>query len=846
MKPIKLLFICCVVVSCALTAAAADDDVQKTISRLQRSVEQGTATRAEQLDLARAYIAAGRFYEAKKLASAVADAEPGNADAVALRDRAGEQLDLIATQRLQDAEAAAAREGATDADRLELAHAYFAAGRYREAADLYEDLPSSVMNREARLRHARALTWGGRHNAAEVRYAALLAEDPSPELELEYGRMLSWMGAERASLRSLEQAHAKLGTEDSAIALANARAWSGDREGAIRLLEEFTTTHTGAAEASKLLSDMRTSPDIAIERIDKLIAADEYNLALRMQRARLLYDAGRYGETARTIRFIRENAREEVAGLDELEQQLEVRRREELVRLDARRAALLGDPPMYSSAGAKGEEVLDLARAYTSLSGYDQAIELYEAYLATEPDDTRARLNFARVLSWDRRYDESQRQYEIVLRAEPDRPDVRLEYAQTLAYDRKYVPAVRTLRTLTDVSNSPRAYLYEDVPPQAHFRLGQIYRWFGWRDTAVEQQNRALELDMGLTDAHRELNRARYDLPGTRLEARYTDETNSNEFHTRRGDLTANHWLNPRLAIEGGVGRHHFEQRGLEANANVASIGAAYRQHDRLTLRGRVGANFWDSGTLGTRPYFGLGAVYLPNLQSRAALDYNHYDLIYDVSNIFTLAPRTEPNLNDPLAIDDLRAHYDWNSGGFLSYLIDASYGRISDGNNRQSAHGLVSFRVFKEPFVAFKVDGRVLSYDERTNRYWSPNDYRSLAGVVQVGQDIRNLVYWSAELKVGKSWDGDRSSDLRAIGARVTVPVGDAFDVIGSYNYGRSGRFESLIGDPEFATYWQRSFYVGVRVRRDWARGDLAAEDRYYFDNRVLAGTEPNPPEVR
>jgi hypothetical protein len=79
-----------------------------------------------------------------------------------------------------------------------------------------------------------------------------------------------------------------------------------------------------------------------------------------------------------------------------------------------------------------------------------------------------------------------------------------------------------------------------------------------------------------------------------------------------------------------------------------------------------------------------------------------------------------------------------------------------------------------------------------------------------------------------------------------VTVPVGDAFDVIGSYNYGRSGRFESLIGDPEFATYWQRSWYVGVRIKRLRGRGDVDLAGNYYYDNRVLTGSDVIPPEVR
>jgi tetratricopeptide (TPR) repeat protein len=845
MKVSKSLFICSVVVLCAVTAAAADDDARTTIARVQSSIEAGTATRADRLDLVRAYIEVGRYYEAKKLATSLVEADPNDADAAALRDRAAEQLRLIASQRLEDAQAAANREGATDADRLELAHAYFSAGRYREAADLYAKLPAAIMDTEARLRHARSLSWSGRESLAEQQYAALIAEQSTPELELEYGRMLSWMGAEKPSLTRLERAHATLDNEESVTALANARAWSGDREGAIVLLEEFTTAHADAGEAQKLLDEMRASPDIRIERIDKLIDLDPYNLALRMQRARLLYDAGRYGETMRTTQFIREHSRQEVAGLEELERMTDEARRAEIAKLDDKRRSLLGDPPMFSSATSSAEQVLELAKAYTGLGAYDQAIDLYDAYLDTVPDDTEARRNYARVLSWDRRYDDSQRQYEILLKTE-DTPDVRLEYAQVLTFGREYVPAVRTLRTLTDVSDSPRAYLYEDVPPQAHFRLGQIYRWFGWRETAVEQQNQALSLDTGLTDAHRELIRARYMMPGSHIEARYTNEVNSNDFHTQRGDLTAEHWLNPRLALQGGVGRHHFEQDTLEADANVATIGAAYRQHDRLTLRGRIGATFWEDGNLGTRPYFGAGAVYLPNIQSRAALDYNHYDLIYDVSNLFTLAPRTDPRLDDPLSIDDLRGHYDWDSGGFWSYLVDGSYGRISDDNSRMAAHGLVSFRLLKAPFVAVKADGRWLSYDFRTNRYWSPDDYRSLAGVLQVGQDIRSRLFWTAEFKLGKSWDNDRSHDLRAWAARLTVPVGDAFDVIGSYNYGRSGRFDSFTGDPEFTTYWQRSWYVGVRVKRLRARDDEDAVDRYYFDNRVLAGSDVVPPEVR
>ena len=41
---------------------------------------------------------------------------------------------------------------------------------------------------------------------------------------------------------------------------------------------------------------------------------------------------------------------------------------------------------------------------------------------------------------------------------------------------------------------------------------------------------------------------------------------------------------------------------------------------------------------------------------------------------------------DDPIWIDDLRAHWDYDTGGRLLYLADASYGAISDDNSRAAA----------------------------------------------------------------------------------------------------------------------------------------------------------------
>ena len=780
MRNSRIILMICIVVVCAWTAAAqtqsaTDARAAATISSLEPIVAAGTATRAQQLELARAYADVGRYYESKKLSQRLLDGDATDNDAVAVRDRAVQQLDLIARQRVEDAEAAARREGATDADREELANAYFAAGRLPEAMKIYRGL--------------------------------------SPETY----------------------------SEKTAIAMANAHAWSGQRVRAVQVLSDFTARNPSAQDARALLDELQSSSELRIERLSDQIDADEYNLALRVARARLYSDAGQYGRALKDVRFVREhaNGRELPGDLAEIEKNALDRQREEIAKLDERWRMLQAPAPMTSGSAEsemRAQQMLDLAKGYTGLGANDRAIVVYDAYLDEVPADTQARLNYARVLSWDRRYPQSQRQYEIVMREMPDRPDVELEYAQTLSYNQNYVPAMRRFQSLA-ASDSPRAELYPDVAPRAHFHRGQIYRWYGWRDHAVEEQNAALALDGSYTGASRELERARLGRPTSMLQARYTNETNSNDFNMSRADLEGEHWLNQRLALQGSVGRHSFDQRGTTADANVASAGAAYRQTDQLTFRGRAGLTFWDQG-LGTRPFLGAGAVWLPNIQSRAAIDFNHYDLIYDVSNLSSLAL-------DPLSINDVRGHYDYDSGGFWSALADASYGLISDDNNRMAAHGLVSFRVLNSPFVALKADGRWLSYDFRSNRYWSPNDYKSLAGVLQAGTNINDKFFISGEIKYGRAWEGDRSSDLRAIGATVTVPLGDTFDLVGAYNYGRTGRFESIFGAPEFTNYWQRSWQVGVRLKRLFSSDDRQARDRYYFDNRVL-GSDIVPPEVR
>src|SRR5438105_12200167 len=830
----------------AFAASAQQADLYSQITPLETAVSNGTATRAQQLDLGRLYIQAGRFYEAQTITEKLLAADPNDADAKAIRDQALNGIRDVGQRKVAEAEANADRSGATDQDQLALADAYYQAGSYAAAADIYGHLPASLQTRDLLLRYARSLAWSSQLDPAERTYSKLLEEQSTPDLHLEYGRVLSWMGAQKASVNTLSDIYYNSPhTEDAAIALANAKVWSGDREGAIRVLNSFLLSHPNGAQVQQLVDQLRASPDLRIEQIGKKIQLEPYNLALRVERARLLVDTGRDAEALNDIKFVREHSRQKIAGLDELEQRAKAHRAAQLSQLESQRKALEAQASMASSS-QNPDDILSLAKSYAGIEAYDQAETLYDRYLRLRPNDTDARIQYARVLSWDSRWAESERQYQILLDQNPDRADLRYEYAQVLSWDSQFVPAVHIFRTLTDVSNNPRANLYSDVPPRAYYNLGQIYRWYGWNDTAALEQNRALALDPGYIPARTELDLVRHNRPATSAEARYTYFNDSNDFTMKRVDLDAEHWTSTRTAFDLGVGRHEFSHLDTDVYANEINGGAAYRYSDRWLFRGNVGANFYDQG-LGTRPFFGLGAEYRPNIESRAAFNFNHYDLVYDAFTLESLTVPTSPNLllGHPLNINDFLAHYDWQSGRHWALLGDASYGFVSDDNKRLGANGIISYQIFNQPFVAVKLDARTLSYNFRTNRYWSPTDYKSLAGVIQVGQTLRNRLHWDLEYKAGKAWEENFNSDLRAYYANLAVPVTDAFDLIGSYGYGKSGRLQGLIGgSDQFVNYWQRTWYVGVRANRLFTRGERAPRNPYYFDNRVLTESPVIPPE--
>lgn len=791
------------------------------------------ASQPTAIERGRGLVESGRYWEASEIAKRLLAANPDDADAALLLVEAKQGLERVQLEKLREADALVAAGTLTPEQQREAADVYHGAGRYDAAARLYAALPDALRDRDTRLRHARSLAWSSRLDEAEVLYRSLLDESPSNrDLELEYGRVLSWLGASAAARERLESAYAATGSDEAVIALANVRAWSGDRAGALELLDAHLRQHPAATDVLTLRREIASSDELQLERVDRLIEAEPYNLALRLERARLLIATAKYGRALDDLQFVEE--RSDVAGdqIDTLRREARAEQQEVQAGLAARLAAL--DAENANDA----DQIRELAKAYVGADSYDEAIDLYGRYLELRPDDLEARIEYARVLGWEGRYAASAGQYERIVREAPDRLDLQLEYARILSYDERYVPARRRLEALSDISDRPRADLYPEVPVEARYHLGQIYRWFGWNEHALAEQSGAIDLDASYRPSLREIDLLRHNRPASTFDARYTHAENSNDFTLDRVDLEAQRWTSSRTAWQLLVGRHSFRHRSEEVDSTAVGAGARYRWSDQWMASGRVGANFYDDDA-GTSPYWGLGAQWLPTLQSRVAFDYSHYDLVYDVFTVESLR-------SSPLDIDDFRLHYDHATGGRWSWIADASKGFISDGNDRSALHGLLAFRLMKAPYVAIKGDYRYLSYDFRSDRYWSPESYNSYAAVLHVGDDIRQRFYWQVELKAGRSHEGSHSSDVRAIEARATVPINDAIDLVGAYADGRSGRLEAFPGgDDDFTNYWQRRFYVGIRLKRLFNRDDRTGDRPYYYDERPLGESSLIPPEV-
>jgi tetratricopeptide (TPR) repeat protein len=74
--------------------------------------------------------------------------------------------------------------------------------------------------------------------------------------------------------------------------------------------------------------------------------------------------------------------------------------------------------PVFASEDREEVSAL-LAETYLASGQNDKAIEAYEKIIAKNPEDMKARISLARLLSWERRYGESIEQYQKIIEKDP-------------------------------------------------------------------------------------------------------------------------------------------------------------------------------------------------------------------------------------------------------------------------------------------------------------------------------------------------------------------------------------------------------------------------------------------
>jgi tetratricopeptide (TPR) repeat protein len=87
-----------------------------------------------------------------------------------------------------------------------------------------------------------------------------------------------------------------------------------------------------------------------------------------------------------------------------------------------------------------------VADLHVARKEYAKAEPIYRRHLERHPEDLKARLSLAELLSWTQRYPESLSQYEILLKARPEDRQVRRKYAFVLSWSGRHADAIVELR----------------------------------------------------------------------------------------------------------------------------------------------------------------------------------------------------------------------------------------------------------------------------------------------------------------------------------------------------------------------------------------------------------------
>ena len=337
-------------------------------------------------------------------------------------------------------------------------------------------------------------------------------------------------------------------------------------------------------------------------------------------------------------------------------------------------------------------------------SRYPEAIELYRAVLADDPDAHDVRHRLARVLSWSRRYDECFAEYDTLL-ALPEPPaDAAVEKGEVFSWAGRYEEAEAVFQAIL---------AEEPANARAARGLARVYSWSGRRGHAAEAYERALLIEAD-DDARREFEAIR---EGYRPEIGSDTKTLSDNdgfrrFVTSVEGVFAIDWqtkIAPRAAyievdsVRAGVP----DDRGYE-------VGVSLRRQIGERMRGEfaVGGRFWEEYT--SRAFVSAQLGYTTENRTSLTFIVDHRDALDRTDS----AAAAEAGILD--TDGRLTAWRAWGDHFETFGAIGGSY--LSDDNARHRAEGSISWRPWLDHHLRLHLGLGYYGYGKGSSLYYAPS----------------------------------------------------------------------------------------------------------------------------
>lgn len=532
-------------------------------------------------------------------------------------------------------------------------------------------------------------------------------------------------------------------------------------------------------------------------RPSRRAASEARAASIRAELAGVLLQSRRYKEAAREYRTL-----------------LELDPANSRYRLGLARALAWGDRPreaerelLLLQAERPGDLAVDSLLVAARLAMEPSSREA-AGWMAQRPGYSPYRRAFARALARERRLDEALAQYDTLI-DERRAPDLLVERAYVHLQRREY-PEVET-----DVSAS----IASGPTPEAYVLLGDLRRWrgdYGGAAAAYEQARALRPGDRIVAAAFARL--ARDQRPAIAYLPDLDDPAGWETTTTSAGDNLGVQYST--LALRRGVGGYRgfdasvggelrwLSEHGVSPESGPSAYGADVALSREVTFgplyaRGRLRGGAWLQPAGETVPEGALALAAWYDAWS-AGLELSSAPAYPSLLTMASFVPT--PGDGGQLRERTVRASL---AGPVerADVALSAETSRLSDGNLRANAQGLLRFPVSEH--VAAVAAGSVLSYSLPSPAYWDPERYvTQAAGLEYALRRVRGLSFvaralpglaWSRErfTAQGRGPTGQTAVAFQLSGGAEAAYRSDRWEVASGLTYGRgrAGSYQRLDG---------------------------------------------------